>query len=264
MKEHSIGVFDCGTGGLALVNELNLLLPSEKVIYFSENPEKDINADDKEAIKAYTADKIEFIKKYCVKAVISCCNEINYAWGMKIPQTDITYSGTFLPASQAASASTRNNRIAVIGSSSIVKKGAYAKILKNIRSNITVTGVACPYLSDIQTTEDSIISKEKFLKSTADIFEKLREEKVDTIIVADGYYQLIRDEIHSLAGDSFIIISPYEETAKKVYNDLLGSDLLTGREETSENIIYFSEDETLHKKAASAFLKRATKFMLVN
>lgn len=258
MKEYSIGVFDCTVGGLALVNELNLLLPSEKVIYFSEKLKSDATADEKESLKNCTIDKIDFIKKYNVKAVVSCCSDINSAWGMKMPLTDITYSGTFLPAAQSACAVTRNNKIAVMGSSKIIKKGCYAKIIKNIRQNITVMGVACPYLSGMKEDDTNFINKEDFIKSTSDIFEKLREEKVDVVIVADGYYHLITDEIKKLAEGSFELISPYEETAKKIYNDLLGEDLLTDSEETADNIIYFDENEALHKKAVSFFLKRTT------
>ena len=36
MKNCAIGVFDSGIGGLALVNELNNLIPDENIIYIAD------------------------------------------------------------------------------------------------------------------------------------------------------------------------------------------------------------------------------------
>ncbi len=259
MKECAIGVFDSGAGGLALVNELNLLLPSERILYFSENIDISDAKEEKEALKKYTQDKIEKFKKYDVKFILSCSSEVNTVYAHKFPQTDLRYSGTFLPAAQTACGATRTNKIAVIGSALIIKKGGYAKIIKNIRQNITVMGVTCPVLTEFVLGEKDLLDQEMFENSTREIFERLREEKIDTVILADGYYTLIRDKLLEICGDSFALVSPYEETAKKVYNDLLEADLLTDSEELPDNVIYAEENEEHLKKSADIFLKRASK-----
>lgn len=256
MKNCAVGVFDSGMGGLALVNELNNLIPDENIIYIADKIQVTDLIKDKETVLQYAEKNIGFLERHDVKMIISACGDVNTLFGVKPPETQTEYSGIFLPAAQAACGATKNNKVGIIGSSSIIKRGGYAKIIKNIKPGTLVTGVACPLLSNI--IESGLTGKESNSLSQAaeKYFTVLKQEKVDTVILADGHYAVIKNIISDILGDTVTLISPYEETAKHVYNCLLESDMLSDEGLPAQNKIYLTFDSDLYYRISPFFLKR--------
>lgn len=262
MKDKAIGVFDYGVSGLILVNELNEMLPGENIIYYSEKVEAEDLVKEKAAVTDYAARSIKFLEEKDVKVILSSNSEVNTVYGIKSPDTVTDYSGIFLPASQAACVSARNNRIGVIGSSDIIKRGGYARIIKNIKPGVIVTGISCSYLTGLEKSDPSP-DREKLLDETLKNIKSLSDEKTDTIILADSAYLLIRDELREKLPAVTTLIFPNEEAAKYVYSNLMCSDSLSEREKAENNKVFCADNNTLTDDKCAKFVKRKSELITI-
>ncbi|MDO5559330.1 MAG: hypothetical protein Q4F95_06990 [Oscillospiraceae bacterium] len=255
MNDCAIGIFDSGIGGLALVDELNKYLPDEDIIFHYDPLELTDTENDKNLIKEYINKNIQYFLNKNVKMILSCSSEANTVSGLKTPDTQVKYSGVFLPAAQAACGATKNNKIGILGSAQVVKKGGYVRVIKNIKPNAAVTGCICPMLSQI--IETGLTAGDPAVRLALEqSLQTLIADKTDTVILADGHYTAVRTLAAEILGPSVAVISPFEETAKQAYNYLLSSDLLTFRETTGLNRIDLETDHENFSGIASMFIER--------
>ena len=255
MKECAIGIFDSGIGGLALVNQLNAILPNEKIIYYSKEVYTEDPSREKEILTEYVNSCVEFLKSKNVKMIISASSDVNTLFGIKFPDVSVGFSGTFLPAAQSACVVTRNNKIGIAGITSVIKKGGYAKIIKNIRQGITVTGAVCTRISEIVGDGLHISDNEMFESIRKDI-ALIIDTKADTVIIADGISTLLTDRFAEIFGEGVMLISPFKETARHICNDLLETDMMSEREEFPDNEIFVEGSIGIYNRLLPLFLKR--------
>lgn len=253
MNDSAIGVFDSGIGGLALVNELNKWIAPENVIFHYDPLILNDTKDEKEQVREYTQKNISYLINKNVKMIISCSSEANTVYGLKSPESEVKYSGIFLPAAQAACGATKNNKIAVLGSPQVVKKGGYVRTIKNIKPTAAVIGCVCPLLSQmLETGLDE--SSQAVKKELTQALNTVTEDHADTVIVAQGQFFAAQKLIREILGPDVSIISPYEETAKQAYNYLLSSDLLSERDQTGINEINLEDNKKEITDMVSLFI----------
>lgn len=262
MKNKAIGVFDYGVSGLILVNELNELLPGEKIIYYSEKVEAEDLIKEKSTVIDYASKSIKFLEDKDVKLILSSNNEVNTVFGLKSPDTMTDYTGIFLPASQAACVSARNNKIGIIGSSDIIKRGGYARIIKNIKPGVIVTGISCEYLNSLDKSSPAP-DKEQLMEETLKKIKGLTDEKTDTIILADAAYLLIRDELRAKLPSVTTLIFPNEEAAKYVYSNLMCSDSLSEEENAEDNTVFCAQNNILTDDECAKFVRRKSELIKI-
>ena len=73
MRNHPIGVFDSGLGGLTAVREIQRIMPGEDIIYFGDTGRVPYGNRSRETIIRYTKDDIEFLLKHDIKLIIAAC-----------------------------------------------------------------------------------------------------------------------------------------------------------------------------------------------
>ncbi len=255
MKDCAIGIFDSGIGGLALVNQLNIMLPNEKVIYYSKDICIEDSSKEKEILTDYVKSSVDFLKSKKVKMIISASSDVNTLMGLKFPDVGVDFSGTFLPAAQAACGATRNNKIGIAGITSVIKKGGYARVIKNIRQGITVTGAACTKISEI--AGDGIhLSESEMAESIRKDIAVVTDNKADTVIIADGISALLTERFTEILGTGIVLISPFEETARRICNDLLETDMMSEREVLPDNEIFVEGSMGVYNRLMPLFLQR--------
>lgn len=255
MNNNAIGVFDSGLGGLTCLKELNRLMPNENVIYFGDTARVPYGTRSRETILEYAAQDIAFIKKHNVKMIIAACGTVSSVVGNGTEFAGNTpFAGVIVPAAQTACSKTRNGKIAVIGTVSTIRSGSYVRAAKEIRSDISIIGVACPLFVPLVengfTERDNPVTKlviEQYLKP-------IKKENADTLILGCTHYPIIKDSIADYMGDSVTIISSGEEVAKYACKMLTSADMLSDRSEPGVNTYYTSDSAELFEEGAHAFL----------
>ena len=138
-SDRPIGVFDSGVGGLTVVRELINFLPGEDIVYFGDTARVPYGTKSAETVIRFAREDLGFLKSRDVKLIVVACNT---ASSIALPQladeSVIPVIGVLLPGARGAAAATRNNRVAVIGTTATITSGAYEKALLDINDGLEI------------------------------------------------------------------------------------------------------------------------------
>ena len=242
MNNAAIGVFDSGMGGLTCVKELNELMPNENIIYFGDTARLPYGTRSRETIMQYAEQDIAFVKKHDVKMIIAACGTVSSIVGInKNNAGDIPFTGVLLPTVQAACTKTRNGKIGVIGTAATIKSGSYGKAIRNIRSDVSIIGKACPLF--VPLVENGFADRnDPVAKLVVERYlEPIKREGVDTLILGCTHYPILRDAIADYMGEGVELISSGSEVAKYASAFLTRNEMLTDSNVHGTNTYYSSD-----------------------
>lgn len=255
MNNNAIGVFDSGVGGLTCIKELRRLLPNENIVYLGDTARIPYGTRSKETVAKYAKQDIAFLEKHDVKMIIVACGTVS-AIMMTNPVFDgnIEFTGVLMPAVKAACATTKNNKIGVIGTSATIKSCGYGKAIKNINPQIKVIGKACPLF--VPLVENGYISPDnKVTRLVAEEYlEVMKKEEVDTLIMGCTHYPLLSEVFSQILGDGVTLISPGEEAAKLAAKTLTSKQLLSDSNEEGKLELYCTDSEEMFAENVASFL----------
>ncbi len=242
MNNAAIGVFDSGMGGLTCVKELNEIMPNENIIYFGDTARLPYGTRSRETIMQYAEQDIAFVKKHNVKMIIAACGTVSSIVGInKNNAGDIPFTGVLLPTVQAACTKTRNGKIGVIGTAATIKSGSYGKAIRNIRSDVSIIGKACPLF--VPLVENGFADRnDPVAKLVVERYlEPIKREGVDTLILGCTHYPILRDAIADYMGEGVELISSGSEVAKYASAFLTRNEMLTDSNVHGTNTYYSSD-----------------------
>src|SRR5437868_7867660 len=126
-----IGVFDSGIGGLTVAQEIINQLPDESVVYFGDTARVPYGPKSPETVRRYSREIADFLLTQGVKAIVIACNTATaHALSMLRERLSIPVIGVVEPGARAAVASSKSNRIGVIGTAGTIKSGAYERAIR--------------------------------------------------------------------------------------------------------------------------------------
>lgn len=242
MNNAAIGVFDSGMGGLTCVKELNEIMPNENIIYFGDTARLPYGTRSRETIMQYAEQDIAFVKKHNVKMIIAACGTVSSIVGInKNNAGDIPFTGVLLPTVQAACTKTRNGKIGVIGTAATIKSGSYGKAIRNIRSDVSIIGKACPLF--VPLVENGFADRnDPVAKLVVERYlEPIKREGVDTLILGCTHYPILRDAIADYMDEGVELISSGSEVAKYASAFLTRNEMLTDSNVHGTNTYYSSD-----------------------
>ncbi len=256
MKNRPIGIFDSGLGGLTAVKELLNILPNENIIYFGDTGRVPYGSKSRDTILKYAIQDIEFLKSMNVKMIIAACGTVSSIIGGSNVNIDIPFTGVVEPTAMAASASTKNGKIGIIGTTATIKSGAYKHALKKINSSFNVFEQDCPMFVPLvengfikDNDKAALIIAEKYLYS-------LREKGIDTLILGCTHYPIIKKLISKVMGPTVKLIDSGSETALFAANLLYSLDYISTRNTKGVCSFFVSDTVEGFSKTASLFLGR--------
>lgn len=260
LNERPIGVFDSGLGGLTVVKELTKILPHEDIVYLGDTARVPYGPRGVETIKRFSEENTKFLIGKNVKAVVIACNTSSAVAADYIKAKFNNVPIFEVIESASRDASLNGKRIGVIGTYATVGSLAYSKKISKYSPDAKVFGVACPlfvpFIEEGETESLSLrIIAKKYLK-------KLKERKIDTLILGCTHYPIIKDIIGREVGKKVNLINPGKSIAEEISLFLKENDLLNGQN-TEGYIKFFVTDLTdRFTKMAEMFLGRKIKHAL--
>lgn len=245
-KQRPIGVFDSGLGGLTTVRELQKILPNEKIVYFGDTGRVPYGTRSLATVQKYAKQDIRFLLSKDVKMVIVACITASSALS-EISCSDKNYCpvlkvDALSPAVTAAYHSTRNKKVALIGTNATIKSRAYERALKKLDSEIELTGIPCPLFVPLVengfTQHDNPVTK----LVAKQYLEPLLKRRADTLILGCTHYAILKPVIQQTIGDSVTLIDSGVEAARAAKELLKQTKLLNDFE--SGDCQYFVSDST--------------------
>lgn len=239
MRNHPIGVFDSGLGGLTTVREIQRIMPGEDIVYFGDTGRVPYGNRSRETIIRYTKDDIDFLLGHHIKLVIAACGTASsVALPVLQDKYDVKIIGVLESACLKAVEVTKNNRIGVIGTLGTVKSGKYAEIINSLNPEAKVFSNACPMF--VPLVEHGYAESEAARLIAKDYLIPLKNENVDTLILGCTHYPLLTKVISDIMGDGVTLLSPGALAAGAAKRYLEENMLLT--EKKSGNSEFYVSD----------------------
>lgn len=224
-KDAPIGVFDSGVGGLTVAREIIRQIPNEKIIYFGDTARVPYGSKSKETVTRFSEQIVRFLRTFQVKTIVVACNTASAcALDTLEKHIDIPIIDVVKPGARAAWEVTRNGRIGVIGTEATIGSQIYTKYIRNLNSDVTIYGKACPLF--VPLVEEGLLEDPVTDEIARRYLTELIDIDIDTLILGCTHYPLIRSTLGRIMGDSVRLVNPAYETAKELKEMLEDLDLL--------------------------------------
>lgn len=255
-SEQAIGVFDSGLGGISVVRAIIDLLPHEHLIYFGDTARVPYGSKSEETVIRFAHQISSFLREKQVKMIVVACNTASAVALKSLQQSfRIPIVGVIEPGSEAAVKSSKHKRIAVIGTASTIRSGAYRAAIRALDPAMEVMVQSCPLLVPLVEEDwphDGVVTQvlENYLSS-------FKDQKPDALILGCTHYPYLRSIIQEVVGPSVHLVDSGEETATRVQHMLDEMDLLNPENgDPGKHKFYVSDFPQKFEETASRFLGR--------
>ena len=252
MSKKAIGIFDSGLGGLTILKALRRALPHEDLIYFGDSANVPYGSKSKQTVTRFSSDIARFLETQGVKMIVVACNT---ASALALPtlrkQCRVPVIGVIEPGVQKALASTRNGRIAVLGTEGTVKSNAYATAILKHNPRAHVKQQACPLF--VPLVEENWTKKSAALLIAQDYLASVRRHRADTVILGCTHYPVLKKVIARVLGPKVTLVDSAQTVAQAVQTFLKENNVeeIAGKGKLT---VYASDDPARFKRLAAHLL----------
>lgn len=257
MDTRPIGVFDSGLGGLTAVRQLMQQLPGEDIIYLGDTSRVPYGGRSPETILKYTRQDINFLMQFDIKAIVIACNTADTVAGATVQREyDLPICGAVRPTAKRAVATTRNNKIGVIGTQATIRAKAYDGVIRELHPGAEIKSIACPLLVPLVENQRYQVGDQAVELIVEEYLRPLKEWGCDTLILGCTHYPLLRDVISGIMGPEVSLINSGQEAARQLAETLRKSDMLSHRQKGGVRQYYVSDSTVGFAEMASMFLQQ--------
>lgn len=221
MSTAPVGIFDWGIGGLTVARAIKELLPAESTVYLGDTARVPYGPKSPETVRRYSREILAWLLAQEVKAVVVACNTATaHALDDLRAISPVPVLGVIEPGARAAVATTRNDRVGVIGTAGTVASGAYRRALHALRPELAVTEQACPLL--VPFVEEGWLVHPATRLVIEEYLGPLRIAGVDTLVLGCTHYPLLKPLLTHVMGQNVRLIDSAQETARELQRILAG------------------------------------------
>lgn len=240
ISSDAIGVFDSGVGGLTVMQQLIHRLPHERVIYFGDTARVPYGNKGQQTVIRYSIENTISLLEKNIKLLVIACNTATALALSKLRELfKLPIIGVIQPGAEKAAATSRNQRIAVLGTKGTIQSGAYQTAIKQFLPQATVFPIACPLF--VHLVEEQWFDHAATELIVKEYLRPLIGQNVDTILLGCTHYPLLSAIIQKEMGQEVQIVDSASSCAEQVASILRQHNLLaTSRH--SDHCYYSSDD----------------------
>jgi glutamate racemase len=179
-----IGIFDSGAGGLTVLHECLVTMPTEDFLYLGDGARCPYGPRPRAEIQRFAHEIASFLEEQGVKLIVQA---------------------------------TRSRRVGVLATEATVTSGRYEEAVHALDAGVEVVAIACPRLVPLI---EAGASTEEIDGAVREYASPLREARVDTVILGCTHYPLIRPVLERVFGRATTLVFSAEETAREVAETL--------------------------------------------
>ncbi len=227
MKQHIIGMFDSGVGGLTIMKEILSAIPEVKIIYLGDTARVPYGSRSREELIRFGEEICSFLIKEGAEVIVAACNTSSAnALPVLKERFDLPLIGTIEPGAEAAVGATRNGRIGLIATDATVKSKAYTVAVQRVlekgilprdekfaqdwaegrRTIQLVKDQACPLF--VPLVEKGLANSTEALEVAKGYLAEIQQAQVDTLILGCTHYPYLASVINSILGDKVLLVDP--------------------------------------------------------
>lgn len=257
LNNKGIGVFDSGIGGLTVVKELMNYLPHEKIFYLGDTARTPYGTKAKETIIRFSSEIIAFLMKKNVKIIVIACNTAS-ALALEAVRKKFRMDiiGVVDAGAKAAVSATENNRVAVIGTASTIRSGAYEKTIKKYSPRVKVFSKAAPLL--VPLVEEGWLNRKETAAILKVYLKDFKKRGVDTLVLGCTHYPLLKPLIKKTMPGVHVIDSA-KVVAAQVNNLLQEKNIRATKNNKTSTAFFATDDPARFNRVGRMFLKSRMK-----
>ncbi len=253
-RHRPIGVFDSGVGGLTVARSMRKHLPGEDIIYFGDTARVPYGNKSRSTIIRFSREIMTFLMKHRVKTVVVACNTVSsFSLPSLVRYYPLPVTGVIRPGVKEAVSVTENKRIGVIGTSSTIASGSYAKELAKFGRAYRLFPQSCPLF--VPLVENGLVDDPVTYEMAGRYLNDLKASGVDTLILGCTHYPLLKEVISDVIGHGVSLVDSSLAVTNEVKEVLAknGLEAPPGRKKGNMRC-YVSDDREGFRKLARTIL----------
>ncbi len=249
--EQPVAVFDSGVGGLTVLHELLVTLPTEDYLYLGDTARFPYGERTQEELQTFALQIADHLLGSGAKLLVVACNAASsaalHALERRVEASGLGVDviGVVAPATQLAVAGSRTGRIGLLATPATVASAAYEHAVRAADPHVHLESVACPDLAPIIQGGSPFDSH--IVETVRGYCAPLRAAEVDTVILGCTHYPLVAPMLQRTLGRGVTLVTSGSGVARSVERALSARDLLNPRrDEGSYRFRCTGDPETFH------------------
>ena len=216
-----IGVFDSGVGGLTVLRALRAHLPHESFLYLGDTARLPYGTKSSVTVTRYARQAAQVLVDRGIKLLVIACNTASAVAVDDLAQAlhPLPVVGVVEPGAAAACEASGHGRIAVIGTESTIRGGAYDRAIARRRPSAAVVGRACPLFVSLAEEGwcDGPIPEAVAERYLADLRPAPDDPaSIDCLVLGCTHFPVLRPAIAAVMGPEVTLVDSAETTARVV------------------------------------------------
>ena len=231
--DQPVAVFDSGVGGLTVLHELLVSLPTEDYVYLGDTARFPYGERTAEELEAFAIEIADHLLAAGAKLLVAACNAVSSAAldalqrHLELGPRQVDLIGVVAPATQLAVAGSRTGRIGLLATPATVASGAYERAVAAADPHVHLESVACPDLAPI--IQGGFPFDDGVVETARAYCAPLREAQVDTVILGCTHYPLVAPMLQRMLGRGVSLVTSGSGVARSVERALASRGLLNPR-----------------------------------
>lgn len=262
-RNHPIGIFDSGYGGLTILREIRKILPQYDYIYLGDNARNPYGTRSFNVVYEYTLEAVKKLFEMDCELVVLACNTASAKALRTIQQNDLPkiapnkrVLGVIRPTAESVINITQNNHVGVLGTNGTVSSQSYVIELDKLSvGKIITTQEACPmWVPIVENNEIGTMGANYFVeKNVTNLLNA--DTEIDTVILGCTHYPLLSDTIKKYLPQSIKIVEQGAIVADKLADYLERHPEIERRCSLDNSIVYYTTEQSKNfEEMASVFL----------
>ncbi len=232
--DQAVAVFDSGVGGLTVLHELLVTLPSEDYLYLGDTARFPYGERTQAELRSFSLQIADHLLETGAKLLVVACNAASSAAlgalerHLEARGREIDVIGVIAPATQLAVAGSRTGRIGLLATPATVASGAYERAVLAADQHVHLESVACPDLAPI--IQAGFPFDAQVVATVREYCAPLRGAEVDTVILGCTHYPLVAPMLQRTLGRSVTLVTSGTGVARSVERALASRGLMNPRE----------------------------------
>jgi glutamate racemase len=257
--EQPVAVFDSGVGGLTVLHELLVSLPTEDYLYLGDTARFPYGGRGQDELRRFALQIADHLLGAGAKLLVVACNAASSAALRTLEDhlaalgREVDVIGVVAPATQLAVAGSRTGRIGLLATPATVASGAYDRAVRDADPHVHLESVACPDLAPI--IQGGFPFDEQVVDTVRGYCAPLKEAQVDTVILGCTHYPLIGPLLQRALGREVTLVTSGLGVARSVERALASRGLLNPKQTEGSYRFQCTDEAESFKSLGTRFLQ---------
>ena len=257
--DQPVAVFDSGVGGLTVLHELLVSLPSEDYLYLGDTARFPYGERSPEEVVRFAREIADELLDAGAKLLVAACNTVSSAALGELERylteagIEIDVIGVVAPATQLAVAGSRTGRIGLLATPATVASRVYERAVAAADPHVHLESVPCSDLAPI--IQGGFPFDEDMVETVRRYCAPLRAANVDTVILGCTHYPLIAPMLQRILGRGVTLVTSGTGVARSVERALASRGLLNPRSDEGAYRFLCTADVDSFRTLGTRFLQ---------